>query len=422
VTTLRPYQVAAIEQCRARIADRPLLCLPTGAGKGYIFAEIARRSTERGHRTLVLVHRQELLEQAQGHGVGEVHTYQSLIRREAVPDVDLLIVDEAHLSVARQFKAVIERHNPRWLLGCSATPARMSGEPLGQLFGCIIEPASFADLAAQGYLCNPAVFDAGHPDLEGVGSRGGDYVLSDLRQRVAPLTGNIVATFKRLGTLPALGFAVDVQHAEELAAEFNAAGIPSIALSSDSSDRERIRDFPGVVWNCALFIEGLDRPELSTAIIARPTRSLVFHRQMFGRVARPKAGGARVIDHAGNTARLGLPTDPVKWSLDGRVRVQTTPVRACQACLCCYSPFVAACPECGHVNAVKRRARPKSAEGDLAPSKGKAPRDPAKMEATYRSLCRIGAERGYKPGWAKFVYRSRYGEWPTFRAGQSSPA
>ncbi len=62
--TLRPYQaeaVAAIEAAAREGVQRPLVALPTGTGKTVVFAEVARR---RGGRALVLVHRDELLEQA----------------------------------------------------------------------------------------------------------------------------------------------------------------------------------------------------------------------------------------------------------------------------------------------------------------------------------------------------------------------
>lgn len=62
--TLRPYQVEAIEAIEAaaeRGVRRPLLQMPTGTGKTCTFCELARR---RGGRTLICVHREELLQQA----------------------------------------------------------------------------------------------------------------------------------------------------------------------------------------------------------------------------------------------------------------------------------------------------------------------------------------------------------------------
>ncbi len=61
---LRPYQtesLAAIDEAVARGITRPLLALPTGTGKTVVFAHLVAR---RPGRTLILVHREELVWQA----------------------------------------------------------------------------------------------------------------------------------------------------------------------------------------------------------------------------------------------------------------------------------------------------------------------------------------------------------------------
>ncbi len=62
--TPRPYQceaVAAIVAAERRGVRRPLLALPTGTGKTIVFALLVQ---QRGGRTLVLAHRDELIQQA----------------------------------------------------------------------------------------------------------------------------------------------------------------------------------------------------------------------------------------------------------------------------------------------------------------------------------------------------------------------
>ena len=61
---LRPYQREAIDAviaARQRGVRRMVVCLPTGAGKTVIFAELIRRAR---HDVLVLAHRDELVQQA----------------------------------------------------------------------------------------------------------------------------------------------------------------------------------------------------------------------------------------------------------------------------------------------------------------------------------------------------------------------
>src|SRR3989441_10247476 len=62
--TPRPYQheaVAALLAATARGVQRPLLVLPTGTGKTIVFALLVQR---RGGRSLILAHRDELIQQA----------------------------------------------------------------------------------------------------------------------------------------------------------------------------------------------------------------------------------------------------------------------------------------------------------------------------------------------------------------------
>src|SRR5438093_1596146 len=64
--TLRPYQTDCVERVISAYQKQPqggktLIVLPTGGGKTIVFTEIARRL---GLPTLIIAHRQELLQQA----------------------------------------------------------------------------------------------------------------------------------------------------------------------------------------------------------------------------------------------------------------------------------------------------------------------------------------------------------------------
>ena len=61
----RPYQTKAIADLRQAMTQhkRVLLVLPTGAGKTFIAATVARGAYAKGRRVVFLVHRQELVEQ-----------------------------------------------------------------------------------------------------------------------------------------------------------------------------------------------------------------------------------------------------------------------------------------------------------------------------------------------------------------------
>ena len=126
---LRDYQNLAISNVRKSYKARHrsvLLTLPTGAGKTVIFSEITKLAKLKGANVLILVHRKELIDQAgdklskadvkygviaAGHKESknnvQVASVQTLINRLNNPEqFDLIIIDEAHHSVANSWRKI----------------------------------------------------------------------------------------------------------------------------------------------------------------------------------------------------------------------------------------------------------------------------------------------------------------------------
>ena len=147
--TLRPDQQAAAEALLAY--DTGVLAATTAFGKTVIAAWLI---AQRGVNTLILVHRQQLLEQwierlslflgvlpkAIGRlgggrhrltGALDVALIQSLVRKEAVDDCvadyGQLIVDECHHVSARGFELAVRRAKAKFITGLSATVTRKDG-------------------------------------------------------------------------------------------------------------------------------------------------------------------------------------------------------------------------------------------------------------------------------------------------------
>jgi len=146
---LRPEQEAA---ARAMLAhDNGVLAATTAFGKTVLAAWLI---AQRGVNTLVLVHRQQLLEQwierlrafldlpvksigrlgggrKKLTGVLDVALMQSLVRKDAVDDrvaeYGHLVVDECHHLSARSFELVARRAKAKFVTGLSATVARKDG-------------------------------------------------------------------------------------------------------------------------------------------------------------------------------------------------------------------------------------------------------------------------------------------------------
>jgi DNA repair protein RadD len=142
---LRPHQERALKALRASLASgkrRPMLQAPTGFGKTLTAAHIIRRALDRRKRVAFAVPALSLIDQtvaafeAEGiHCVGvmqgihprtdreqpvQVCSVQTVARRKR-PEVDLVLVDEAHELHKEVFKRMADCPDIPFI-GLSATP------------------------------------------------------------------------------------------------------------------------------------------------------------------------------------------------------------------------------------------------------------------------------------------------------------
>ena len=434
---LRPYQQRTIELLRERCNDRPLLCLPTGSGKTSVAAEIIRNAVRKGNRCVFLVHRRELVDQAvarlaqsgiragrilAGHPERrllpvQVASIPTLVRRKHWP-AQLVIVDECAHATSASWGRVLDRYADAWVIGLTATPIRLDGRGLGDVFGCIVEPVTTQELIDQGYLVGPTVY-APPVDLSGVRKRAGDYALPELAERMNPLTASITETWQqRAAGLSTVVFAVNVQHSKSIVEAFCAQGVRAEHIDGGTAVQRRADTLARLaagettmVSNCMVLSEGWDLPSLRCCILARPTKSLALFRQMVGRVMRPP-GPVVVLDHAGNHHEHGPVTDEIEWSLSAKPKRAPAPgVSQCMMCFVILDPGTKLCPECGGEVSQAATAEPPAVDnpGKLV----KFVREDACL--WYAEQVRTACALGYTVGWARFRYKHKYGKWPRFR-------
>jgi superfamily II DNA or RNA helicase len=449
---LRDYQERDVARLREamRSSRRVLYVAPTGSGKTVLFAHIAEGAAAKGKRVLVLLHRIELVKQtvaklaAFGVTAGLitarrtarldagviVAAVQTLDRRQTDPGpIDLVVVDEAHHAVASTWERVLGRFEGARLLGVTATPERLDGQGLSDVFEVLVEGPDVAWLAEHGYLARARAFGrlAAVEDLKAIRTRRGDYdrgQLAELMLRL-PVTEAAVEDYRTLGEdRPAFAFCVGRHHAEVVAQAFTEAGVPATSLDGSAHERDREAALEAfrtgtirVLASCDLLTEGFDAPEAGVAILLRPTRSRALHRQIVGRVLRPKTDGSKalLLDYSGNLLAHGLPDTAVRWSLEGRDAAPREPeelVKLCPGCEAIVALGVAECPACGHAFAA---APPREIEG-MAPGaitaidhetvlrlKAMPYAQVLASARTFEDLKRIAAARLYADGW---VYRA----------------
>ncbi len=323
--TLRPYQHTCVERVVAAYVRQPrggkaLVVVPTGGGKTLVFAEIARRL---GLITLIIAHRQELLQQAADKFrlidptaiIGQVgagrHEYGAPITVASVQTISrpehlkalqrfgyqLVIIDECHHSAVGGYQSVLDMLPDAFVLGVTATPDRLDKQNIERIFGESVFSASILDMIAQGYLCDlRAIAVRTTTSLDDLHIQAGDFKQDELEELIDTPERNeriVRAYLEHCKGRQALCFAVTVKHAGHLAETFNLFHVNAAMVSGETLPEERKRilhDYERgaiqVLCNVGVLTEGYDAPQTSCVIMARPTQSRALFVQCVGRGTR----------------------------------------------------------------------------------------------------------------------------------------
>jgi superfamily II DNA or RNA helicase len=356
---LRPYQrdaLTAIEAAALRGVRRQVVSLPTGSGKTVIFCHLIMQMQT---RTLILVHRDELLRQtldklamvAQGTAldigvikaerdehagdvvVASVQTLQRERRLQRLAQTfGLIVVDECHHALPDNSYGRILAHvganqdDGPLTVGYTATPFRPNNNPIitaEGIPGCfdeVVYGLPLMELITQGYLSPivaKGIFLEGL-NLDKVRTRHGDYVESDLAEALmaADAPEHLVRGYEELAPgrralifTPTVGVAYAVEHA------FRAAGLQAATVVGETPLDERQAIYQQIraghlqaIASCAVLTEGFDEPSIDCIMLARPTKSKVLFYQCIGRGLRlwPTKEDCLLVDATGATRRHGL--------------------------------------------------------------------------------------------------------------------
>lgn len=362
---LRDYQRECIDAVFGAWAEglrRPAVVLPTGAGKTVVFSHLVKEFRDRpvrffrdrpvrfgeeyqpGHRVMILVHRDELADQAinklrqilpDGVHVGKVKaeqnetdadvmvcSVQTLAQRarrwgvrESEPaygQVGLIITDECHHAAATSYREVYDLFPEALQLGVTATLARGDGKALADVWEEVVYTKSVLWMISKGFLSDVrAVQIEADFDLSQVKAQRGDWQAGDLGRAMeeAHVDKTIASAYlQHAADRPGVVFTPTVATAEAAADALNAAGVVSEVITGRTPTDERRHLFDRyrtgkvqVLVNCMVLTEGFDAPWASCAVIARPTQSNPLYVQMVGRVLRtwPGKRDALVLDVVG---------------------------------------------------------------------------------------------------------------------------
>lgn len=339
--TLRPYQAAAetslFKYLFSTTAVQPLVVAPVAAGKSLMIAEFIKKLHDYFPRCriVMLTHVKELLEQNAKEllsqykdvdmgfycaGLGQkrlnndvtfasiqsIHNKLPLFNR--VPEI--IIIDEAHLishKAATQYRKFIDAAlelNPNCrVVGYTGTPFRADtgrlDEGEGKLFDGVAYEIGMDFMLDEGYWARPVAPEiAAKIDVTGVKMSKGDYQEKALQEAVNKdeVTDPCIAEMveKAKGRNRWLVFTAGVEHAEEVTAKLNAAGVSARYVHSkqaNSINNQNLKDHKAGLFtaliNVAKLTTGYNDPYIDMMAFLRPTRSPVLYIQMTGRGVRP---------------------------------------------------------------------------------------------------------------------------------------
>lgn len=314
---------------------RNLVVAATGVGKTVISAFDYKRFRDENPRArlLFVAHREEILKKSRdtfryickdlnfgellvGNNKPEsienlfvsIQSLNSskLIERTSPDFYDYIVIDEVHHGAAQSYKKLLEYYKPKVLLGLTATPERMDGEDITRFFDKkMAYELRLPEAIDNKLLCPFQYFGVSDfVDLSDLKWTRGGYEVSELenvyvfdtekaKRRAQDIIKNTIKYVDDIENVKALGFCVSIKHAEFMANEFNNAGIPSIALTGNSTDEIRKNAAKNltdgnikVIFTVDLFNEGVDIPQINTILFLRPTESLTIFLQQLGRGLR----------------------------------------------------------------------------------------------------------------------------------------
>lgn len=336
------YQQDILDKLRAerevRGRWRNLIVAATGTGKTVISALDYRDWCQRYNRhqrarLLFVAHREEILRQSiscfravlRDGNFGELLvgtstpssldylfvSIQSLNSRkltEILPadHYDYIVVDEFHHAAAPSYQAMLEHFKPRTLLGLTATPERHDGLNILPWFGNrIAAEIRLPEAIDRKLLCPFHYFGVSDDiDLSQLRWTRGGYDTSQLenvyvfsheqaKRRAKSIIAAVMRYVTDVNNMCGLGFCVSKEHARFMAEQFVDAGIPSVALTSDSDHDTRLKAKERLVageikmiFVVDIYNEGVDIPQVNTVLFLRPTESLTVFVQQLGRGLR----------------------------------------------------------------------------------------------------------------------------------------
>jgi superfamily II DNA or RNA helicase len=375
----------------------------------------------------------------------QIASADTLIRRDFPENIDLLIIDEAHLKRKKILEIIdhLTANTDVKVIGLSGTPFSAW---LGTYYQKLIKPTTMKELISIGALSKYEFYAPSHPDMSKVetsvqANYGRDYnevqsceVMSD-----PTLVGDIVKNWLENGEdRPTICFCVNVAHANYVTVEFSRAGVMVEVMTASTPHEERQltisrfeQGITKIIINVGVLVAGFDS-DVRCIIFARPTKSEIRWIQILGRGLRPAPGKDHCIifDHTGTVHQMGYPDD-IEYDYlpatsdgmeDAPARVVRTeqPERLPKECTQCHyvKPVgIYICPKCGFkpiagedIDTDKTRSLKKVKQAKEVVTT--AVKQAWWSQILYYQRTRSAQGKPVSDGWCSHVYKKKFDVWP----------
>ena len=436
---LRDYQQNLKNKTRQAFMThkKVIMLAPCGAGKTVISASILADSVAKGKKVWFVVHRQELQSQAKekfvdGIPIYMVQTLNNQIKKGKITEIpDMIVLDECQHATSKTYMKLFETYSTTYFLGLTATPCRLSGKPLGDVFQNIVSEIEAEELIKLGFLAD---YDYYAPKLSADFTKvkvktTGDYDSKEIEKEMSNSTvyGDIIKYYRQLADKKkTIVYCPTIDYSLRIEKLFNDNGYICKHFDGTTNDFERkqvVEDFRNdkiqILTNVDLIGEGFDIPDCECTILLRPTQSLSLYIQQSTRCLRPNGDKkAVIIDMVGNCFRHGMPTEKREWSLTKSMKCENPSgedaikIRQCPNCYKVYEPKTRECPYCHYIAEPTPREIKQEEKAELERIE-KIEKYQRKNEIwqckTMGDLIAFAKRKGYRNpgGWAYYILEAR---------------
>lgn len=463
---LRPHQQKAVSLLRKEWKEKRthLLYAPCAFGKTAFASYLSGAFLDQGMRTLFIAPYTVLVEQTakrfmeyglpqpgiiwRDHpdhdpdALVQIASADTLLRREWPENIDLVIVDEAHIR-RKTFLEIMDNIDTP-VIGLSGTPFT---KWLGTHYQSLVKPCTMRELIDQKYLSDYEFYAPSRPNMKGCKTSntsefGYDYQASAAAEVMGDykIVGDIVENWIDNGeNRPTIAFACNVAHANQLCIEFNRVGVQAEVMTAKTPHHERkaiIQRFEDgitkIICNVGVLVAGFDS-DVRCIIYARPTKSEIRWIQCLARGLRAADGKSHclIFDHSGSVFDLGYPDsieydellssqdgmDEVKKAREEKEKQEKLP-KECPQCHYMKPAGQYVCAKCGYKPIAGEDVEADTSRG-LEKLDGKkkvySQEDKQQFFSELTGMMKERAALGKKPlssGWRSHKYKAKFGVWP----------